>query len=68
MPSSDYDTLRAIARRAGVRSALRLHALEIIVRAGAGSEALRVMTARWPAYEEVYTAFEAEVTRVRGIV
>ena len=48
-----------------MHSRVRLRALEIVVAAGAGTDALRVMTTRWPVYEEVYNAFEAEVARLR---
>ena len=55
-------TLRAIARRAGISSSVRVDAL--IMCAGNSSEdagdALRLMTERQPVYPEVYTAFEAE--------
>lgn len=60
-------TLRAIARRAGVRTDVRIAAMEIAC--GWSSDAvdvLRLLTKRWPAYEDVYCAFGAEAERVFG--
>ena len=65
----EAETLRAIARRAGVKCELRVAALEVCCRwdAARGAEALRLLTTRWPAYADVYAAFEAEVGRVYGL-
>ena len=65
-PCDDTKTLRAIAYRAGVHSELRLAALEVCCgwRRSDAVQALRLMTAGRPAYDDVYAAFEAEAARV----
>ena len=67
-PAPEAATLRAIARRAGVRTEVRIAALEIACGwAEDAGEVLRLLTKRWPAYEDVYCAFSAEADKVYGV-
>ena len=66
-----HDTLRALARRAGVRTDVRVRAAELAaVWFDKGETALRLITRKWPVYDEVYAAFDAEarhlVTKVQA--
>ena len=63
-PRSAAETMRVIARRAGVPAKLRVPALEICVCwTGRGGESIRLMTKRNPTHEDVYVAFDAEATK-----
>ena len=59
-------TLRKIAARAGVRSELRLSALEVCCkwRPADAVQALRLMTPGRLAYDDVYAAFQAETAHI----
>lgn len=50
-----------------MQSELRLAALEICCRwTGQSVQTLRLLTAKFPAYPDVYVAFEAEASLLRG--
>lgn len=50
-----------------MRSELRLAALEICCRwTGQSVQVLRLLTAKQPSYPDVYIAFEAEASLIRG--